>query len=189
SAVVALSLACGGEDGAAGPPGPQGPPGERGPAGEPGQPGASGTTYKVTRTTFTGEDDRDSGPVTNRVLEVEKPRGGTGLRITYYDLFGAWSGGTGGPGQCLCQWELLFNGKSCSSPGVLAHEVFSIAGEELRSETVNGVCAQAGGRWLNEGPVTITVHVGTSPRSPNRPCQCRTGGPATYLLEAQEYPL
>ncbi len=185
--LAAAMLACGAEDGAPGPAGPPGPQGEQGPKGDPGPPGG-GSTLEVHRVTFTGEDDRDSGPITDRVLSLPKPKGGTGLRITYYDLFGAWSGGAGG-GQCLCRWDVLFNGLSCTSPGPLAHEVFSIGGEELRGETVTGICNQAGGKFLNEGPVTITIQVGTAPRSPNKPCQCRTGGPMTGMIEAEEIPL
>jgi hypothetical protein len=45
-----------------------------------------------------------------------KQNSGTSLRITWHDNFRCIGGGK------RCQWELLFNGQSCSDPGYIAYQ-------------------------------------------------------------------
>jgi hypothetical protein len=165
--LFALVAAC------AGPPGPAGEAGEPGADGEDGVDGDPAERV-VHVATFTGGQDDTAGPVTGRVLNFEKLRDDTAIRVAYNDLVSAYVEGQ----PCVCIWQLEFNGRTCADPGNISAALVANV-QNIESLNLEGWCSV-----LPAGPVALTVRAGaTAPE-----CQCVTGyfTDGTGFLEAEE---
>ena len=157
--------------GCAGPVGPEGPAGENGVDGQDGSP----ADRQVHVQTFVGGQHTSFGLVPGRQLSFQKAEDDTAVRVTYYDTV---SSSHDGSEACVCSWEVLFNGQTCSDPGFVGAALVANV-QNLESISVDGWC-----KGIPAGTVNLTVNVGAT----SNDCDCQTGffQDSVGFIEAEE---
>jgi hypothetical protein len=121
-------------------------------------------------------DQTDSGNLAGRGLSFTKRFTDTGVRVTWSDNFRVLGNNN------ACQWEVMFNGNACASPGALVHGKYEGNTSSNRHDmgTFVGTCF-----GLAAGTVTIStrVYAVSGYSGPD----CYTGWPSQlFSIEAEE---
>lgn len=130
--------------------------------------------------TGVGESDVDNGMIPGRSLTFNKVSATSTLRVFYYDSFRCFQAT-----NSSCEWEILFNGNSCTNPGKLHYSTHqnSPTSNDITATTIAGFCKAAGGVTLGTQAVTITV------RNATFAGDSYTGwNNVRYSIQAQEIP-
>ncbi len=153
---VAGALGATGPTGATGAVGPAGATGPAGPAGAAGAGGGSaGDSRRVTHS-FTNRDG--GGTAAGRTVSLVLEDGDFGVRVVYTDLFHVATNGVGGAPPS-CRWNVMFNGKACTSPGPLSVTIAGPGNVDVTT-TVMGECTANEDGPLTAGAVALTVMTG-----------------------------
>lgn len=125
-------------------------------------------------------DSTDNGVLAGRRIDFVKRANDTGLRVSWTDNFRVLNNAQ------ACQWEVLFNGKSCTSPAGLYWSKYEGATGSNRHDpsTVTGTCFGISGGGLPQGAVAITTRVG--PVGSYTTGDCDTGWITLTNFEAEE---
>ncbi len=124
------------------------------------------------------DDGQDNGALVGRTITFTKKASNTGIRVAWNDNFRVLGTAT------ACRWEIVFNGASCSNPGVIGFDKYEggTGSNRLDPNSVFGTCF-----GLAAGTVTISTKVGPAPGY--GVTDCYTGwqsGTAVVTLEAEE---